>query len=511
MKLTRTLIVAGAAMFMAAPALAQKKADTLRLAFNDSFTTLSNYVDAANEIGFYSRGVYESLLAYNEHTGKWLPKLAKSWSQPSPLVYDFDLAENVKFHNGNKFDADDVVATWANLLDPATKLRFKNRYDWIAKVEKLGPYKVRLHAKEPNAVGMGLIAYRFVVEDAESLNALSDKMEYGRVSPHGTGVYKVNQIDKNKGLILERFEEYAGDKSYSRAPAKRIHGMFVPDKQTQIAQLMTGGLDLVNSLTGEQASALKSHPDIEITNSASSAFFYLNLDAGGRSGNKPLTDVRVRRAMFMAIDREAIMKYIVPGGEVAEKIDVPCFPSTIACKYTVKQPDFNPEGAKKLLAEAGYPNGFELEYAVFTPVKDIGVAIAGDLLKVGIRANVQPVTLQIYRKLQSDGKLQAFSFFFPIGGHPDASSAVNGWFEGDRADYFKSDPVVIKGLNDAMGELDLAKREDNYRTAFDQIIREAYVLPISSLPDVFAHGKDVKVLTNQMSPTEKYVMDFAFK
>jgi peptide/nickel transport system substrate-binding protein len=148
MRLIHTLALAAVVGLTAIPAYGQKKEDTLRFAFNDSFTTLSNYVDAANEIGFYSRGVYESLLSYDEHTGKWLPKLAKSWTQPSPTIYEFDLQENVKFHNGNKFDADDVVATWENLLDPATKLRFKNRYDWISKVEKLGPYKVRLHAKE---------------------------------------------------------------------------------------------------------------------------------------------------------------------------------------------------------------------------------------------------------------------------------------------------------------------------------------------------------------------------
>jgi len=511
MNVFRTLLLASAAMVVAAPAFAQKSADTLRIGINNTLSSLSQYHSSQDEASTFYKRIYQSLIAYNEYEKKFVPLLATSWTRVSPTVLEFELRQDTQFHNGNKFDADDVVATWNYLLDPNVPLRFKNRYNWVKSVEKLGPYKVRLTAKAPNAIDMGLITYRFTVQDAETMAGLQDQADYGRLTPYGTGQYKVTQLDKNKGLIVERYENFKGDPKVSRAPIKRIHGVFQPDRQTQIAQLLTGGLDLIGNVNPDQANELAMNPQIEVTKTLSGDVIYFALDASGQSGNKALTDPRVRRAIFMAINREAIVKNIVPGGETVKTLDVPCFESTIGCAYTKKAPAYDPEGAKKLLAEAGYPNGIDLAFDIYAPIKDIAIAMSGDLMKAGIRTAVQPVTMEIYRKKQGDMRLQAWGQFFPLGSHPDAASIFTLLIEGKRGEYFNNDPIVLKAVRDALVETDIAKREAIYQVAFDRMTDMSYVLPISALPGVYVHTKDVKVLNSQLSTSNQYIEDFAFK
>jgi len=510
MKFLASLLAAGVAAIVATPAMAQKSQDTLRYAINNSFSSLSQYFEATDESSIFTRRVYESLVAYDERNQKFVPILAKSWKRVNPTTIEFDLRDDIVFHNGNKFDADDAVDTFNFYTDEKTPLRYKSRYNWVEKAEKLGPYKMRLTTKAPNAIDMGLIAYRYSIEDTESRKTLSDAQDYGRRTPYGTGYYKVVYIDSNKGVLVERDDAFKGDKTYARAPVKRFHGVFLPDRQTQIANLLTGGVDVIANVIQDQANDLKTKPGIEVSAKPSGSFMYFVLASHGQT-HKALADQRVRRALHMAIDRDSIIKHIVPAGEVAERLDAPCFKSTIGCKFTKTPPAYDPEAAKKLLAEAGYPNGFDLSYVVHAPIKDVAVAISGQLLKIGVRATVSADPLQVYRKKQGDGVLQAWSIFFPLGNHPDVSSSLDIWFSGERANYFNRDSIVLDAMAKGLSETDPVKRDAIYQVALDRIAEMHYVLPISSLPSVYAHSKDVQIYDNQLSATERYLGDFGFK
>ena len=118
------LAAAGLATALTAPAFAQKSKDTLRVAINDVFSTLDSYHFPQDEVGYFVRAMYGTLVAMDEHTGKLVPQLAKSWRRISPTTLEFDLRDDVTFHSGNKFTAEDVKHTIAYLGDPKVKIRF---------------------------------------------------------------------------------------------------------------------------------------------------------------------------------------------------------------------------------------------------------------------------------------------------------------------------------------------------------------------------------------------------
>ncbi|NQV54351.1 MAG: hypothetical protein HQ503_00705 [Rhodospirillales bacterium] len=508
MKLTKLSLVAAAAALASMPAMAQKSKGTLRIAVNNPFAVLSSYHLPVDDAGAIYRDVYEGLVAYDEHKHKYIPMLAKAWRRVAPDTLEFDLRDDIKFHNGNGFDADDVVATLNYIKDPKVKLTFKRRYSWVKRVEKLSRYKVRVVAEKVNSIDLGLMAYRIVIWDAETMAKLDRVSDYGRLSPVGTGSYRVVQVDKNKGTIVERFEGYNSNKEYNRAGIKRIHAISMPDRQTQVAELLTSGVDVLRNVLPDTAKNLKKNPDLNVSAVPSPSIFYLAFDSTNQSGNKALSDPRVRKALHMSIDRDKLIKHLVPGGEVATKLQALCFKnSTIACKYSVNAPEYDPAAAKKLLAEAGYPNGFDLEYLVYTPMVQLGEAVAGEMRKIGVRAKITPATIGVYRRKQGRGELQAWSILFPTGSHPDAANILGVYFNGPGFKYY-GDKIIRQGIDDATTEFNEAQRAAHYEKVFNRVNEMHYILPVTSIPSVYAHSKDVKLVTDSMSTGDVWIGNF---
>ncbi len=489
----------------AAPASAQKSADTLRIAIEDPFSALDSYFVPHAEGSYFTRTMYGFLIRFDEHTGKVVPELAKSWRRISPTVLEFDLRDDVTFHSGNKFTSKDVKYLLEFLSDPKTNIRFKNRYDWVAKVETPSPTKVRITSREPSATDMSALAYHIGMVDSAIHEKLEDKADYGRVSASSTGPYKLVSIDRNKGVLVERFDKYMGS-PYHRAPTKRIQGLFIPDRQTQIAQLLTGGVDVLRDISVDSAKEIAANPNLKITPTNSKQLTYITFDAAGRSEDKVMTDLRVRQAFIKAIDREKIVHTIVTGGSIAEMPDSICFKTTTACKPTHGPLTYDPEGAKKLLAEAGYPNGIDIHFYVLAPVKEIGEAIAGDLRKVGIRASVDSLIRAVHVKKRGNGEYTVFYGTYPTAAEPDVDNLLDVFF-GDNRDY-ANDPMIHEAMEKGGQEFDLAKRTAIYTPALDRINEQAYAMGFSELPILFAHSKDVRVETNLLSAGEIRLEDY---
>jgi len=510
MSTTKVVLLAAAATLSVAPAFAQKAQDTLRIAINNPFAVLSNYDLPVDESSIFTRDVYDHLLYYDERAQKYVPGLAKSWTRIDDTTIDYEIRDDIKFHNGDALDASDIKATMDYAIDPKSKITFVANYNWVKEVEQLGPYKLRVRSREVQSTDLAHMAYRFQIFDGKLLGKLQDRADYGRLSPVGSGVYKVTQLDPNKGITVERYDGYNTTPERKKAGIKKIHGIPLPDRQTQAAQMMVGGVDLLRNVEPELAKALSANPNIQTTYVPELNLFYFALDSQNLSGNKALSDIRVRKAIHMGINADEIIKHIVPGGHVAEKLYADCFKATIACKYNVKPAAYDPEGAKKLLAEAGYPNGIDLHYVVYAANKNIGEAVAGELYKIGVRVTVQATDISLYRRMLSDGKLQAWSILYPTGLFPDASGIMNVLFTGPAMKYY-NDPIIAQATADGVKEFDPAKRADIYAKAFDRINEMAYHFPLSSVPTVYVHTKDVAIKDNPFSAGQTFVSDYVWK
>jgi len=492
----------------ASPALAQKAQDTIRLAINDPFSVLDSYTVGHEESNTFNRTIYQHLIAYDEYKKKWVPILAKSFKRINETTVEFELRNNVKFHNGNPFNADDVKYTVDWATHPDSKVVFKDRYTWIKQVEVLDPYKIRIHSASPFSTDLGALAYRLRIYDKETHEALQEKSDYGRIGV-GTGPYKLVSLDRNKGVVAEKFDGYFGDEGYFRAPVNRVHGLFIPDRQTRVAQLMTGGIDLMRNIGADEAKDLAGNPALGVTTTASGSLLYITLDALGRSGNKAMMDERVRKAFIMAIDRDLLVKNLVPGGEKAIMPKGICLPSVFGCTPTNEPYKYDPAQAKKLLAEAGYPNGLDLVVSVYDPQKSIAEGIAGELRKVGFRASVESLTLSVYVKKRGDGELTAFVGQYPTGTHPDMVTLWDFFFTGNR-DYWKDD-FIAKIAAAGNVEFDDAKRAALYTPALNRVNEKAYIYPMSEMPMLWAHNKDVVVMPDLLADSAPVLGDFMWK
>ena len=505
--LSCTTAIAAAGLAVTAffePAAAQKSKDTLRVAVNEPLKSLSPYYFPAREAGFFTRQVFQTLIDLDQRKNKFVPNIASSWKRISPTTLEFKIREGIKFHNGATLDADDVVYTINWAADPKVKMPFKVRFRFIKRAEKVGPNTVRIIAKRPDATDLVSMAFRIHIIDSDTHKAYKSQAEYGRKTPVGTGPYRIIQFDRNKGVIAERFAGYTGDR---RAPIKRIHGLPIPDKQSQIAEFLTGNVDVLRNPPKDSANSLASNPKFKITPVKSFTIGYFSLDAVNRSGRKELTDPRVRKAVFMAINRDALRKEIIPGGMVAEKLDALCFRAIQGCGYSTKPVDFDPAAAKKLLAEAGYPNGFDLKLVAFASMRDSGQAIAGYLRKIGIRTDVQVTNTVTTRKLRSGGKIEAYVGLYPGGALPDSSNMLRIFFMAKSRDYWR-DPVVHAAVRKGSGMHDDKARRATYAKAFDQINNKHYMLPISSLPILWAHTAQVRIEPQTLNDTETHMSDF---
>jgi peptide/nickel transport system substrate-binding protein len=338
------------------------------------------------------------------------------------------------------------------------------------------------------------------------LAKLENKADYGRMGAIATGPYKVVSLDQQK-MVLTRFDDYYDKNGPYGGHVKNVVVRAIPDPQTQIAEFMTGNIDLIRNPSADTARQLAQAPNTVVTPMHNGLLMYITLDASGRSDNKAMKDQRVRKAFMEAIDRQELAKTVVPGGEIAELLDGICIPSNIGCVSSTKPPSFDPADAKKLLAEAGYPDGFDLEFDVHEPLAEMGEAIAGMVRKVGIRASLRPLPLTLYVRLRGDGKFTSFLGFYPTSAQPDMDNLLDFFFDGNR-DYWGNDPVIKEAQEKGAVEFDTKKRDAIYEKAIDHINQQNDILPVADLPMVFVHTKDVEVKENRVSPIQTVVTDF---
>jgi len=506
---TLLLATAAAVALFAVPASAQKSSDTIKLTVQEGFPILDPYHAPSNEANQWSRDVYGRMVVYDESKRQMIGELVKSWKRVDDQTLEFELRDDIVFTSGNKFTADDVIYTLNYVADPAINIRFKARYTWYDKPEKLGPYKFRLHSKQPRADDLEVLAYRFHIFDKAAHEKLEDKTTYGRTVASSTAAYKLVSIDRTGNLTITRNDDAIKKFPHLRAPIKNVVGVPIPDRQTQIAQLLTGGVHVLSKASPDTLAEFAKNPAFAQTPFPTRMLVYITMDAAGRSDNKLLTNEKLRQAVFKAIDREKIIKAYIPGADIALRPDGLGFHDNIAFATSTKVIGYDPEGAKKLMAEAGYPNGFDMELGAYVPYKEIAEAIAGELRRVNIRASVNSMPLSVYVKARGDGKLTTLVAEYPAFAQPNMINIMDVFFGGDR-DY-SNDPVIKKAYQEGSKIIDDAKRAALYKTAIDRVNEKAYIYPLSEMPNILIHSKDVEVKPGLTSLTEIRPGDYFWK
>jgi peptide/nickel transport system substrate-binding protein len=502
-----TLAIAAAVSILLQPpaAQAQKAEDTVRIALNEAIATLVINEDPRPEPELFTHAVFDSLICYDAASEEYKPLLAKSWTQPDPKTIVFQLRDDVKFHDGSPLTADDVVYTLRYYADPASKLRFATaNMAWMDRVEKVDDHTVRVVAKQPSPIPMVILSSTADILPAKLHGGYATKTDFGRQHPIGTGPYKVVSLDATKGVELVKNPDYPqGNDCKHGGSIGHVVGIPITDQQTQIAQLTVGGIDFMRGRSKDQADMMSQMPNVAVTTTEGLTYSYMSMDSTNRAGVAALSDQRVRRALSMAFDRQAVARSVFAGGDEVVALDAMCRRVERGCDYSTKPPAFDRTAAKKLLADAGYADGFDVEITVPTGMDSLAEAIGGELRKIGVRAKIEKVTVPAYRQKQTGGKIQILVWLW---GQPDVYSTAALFFDGGPRDYWH-DAKLTDLMNQGIATTDLAARKAIYRQLFDRVNEMNYILPVSTVPELFIHSKDLFVKKGSISRTGVDITD----
>ncbi len=291
-----------------------------------------------------------------------------------------------------------------------------------------------------------------------------------------------------KSITLAKNENYFVDSPKGRPSIGKLHMRFISEVSTQIAELMSGRADWIWRVPMDQAEKLAKMPRITVESADTMRVFFLQFDAANKKGrNSPLNKVKVRQAISYAVDKATIQKTLEKGG--SRVLHSVCYPSQFGCTDDVVKYDYDPAKARKLLAEAGYPNGFEMEFYGWRERPHME-AIMGYLNAVGIKAKIQYMTYAAVREKIRVGEVDmALNNWGSFSIHD--ASAFTGNFFGGTTDDNARDPEVIKWLEIADTSIDPEVRKKNYKMALQRIAEQAYSFPLWSSNMNYAYTKDL--------------------
>ncbi|HXD95621.1 MAG TPA: ABC transporter substrate-binding protein [Candidatus Acidoferrum sp.] len=328
--------------------------------------------------------IYDRLLDRDAKTFKPKPMLATEWKIVNDTTWEFKLRRNVKFHNGEPFTAASVKATIDYALDPANKSHFAAAAYWglVKEVQVVDDYTVRFVTKQP---------WPNLADSAASTNSLimpaKALKELGLAKlaekPIGTGPFKFVEWRRDERLVLERNPDYW----QGPADVSRVTFRFIPEFSARMAALLSGEIDVMKDVPPHAVEAIEKSGRAKLRSTVSSRINYLalvNLKPG------PMQDVRVRRAMNHAVDVDELIKQVLKGR--ASRMCGPLAPANV--DYApVECYKHDPARAQALFKEAGV-DPTKLALTLDTPSgrypldKDISLAIAAQLQRLGIKTNV---------------------------------------------------------------------------------------------------------------------------
>jgi peptide/nickel transport system substrate-binding protein len=489
----RFLIALGVAVVLSAvPQMAEagKKDDTLVWATDrENSITDSNYLNT-RELVIIGSLIYDRLVHLDD---KYEPQplLATAWTWVNDTTLDLDIRKGVKFHSGKELDADDVIYTLSFLINKENGALSYSYVSYIKTAEKLDSHKVRLHFEKPFPTALIFLAgVPNIMAKGHYDNAPvkpDGKKDFGAVPGNGTGPYKIAEIKPGESILMEKNTQYWDGSPKGKPSIGKIKFRTIKDSNTRLAEVMTGAVDWIWDVPTDQAERMKNAPNLVVDNAKTLRIAYITFDAKGVSGQKAFADKRVRQAFAHAINREAIVKNLI--GSPSEVIHAACHPDQFACSDDVPKYEYNPDKAKKLLAEAGYPNGFEFDLHAYRE-REHTEALIGDLVKIGVKPKLAFLQYAALLQAVHNNQVSAAHLTWGSSSIPDVSACAAHFFTGSKDDLSK-DPELMRMIAEADGTVDREKRQVLWKQALTRIAEEAYWVPLFTYAKYYIYSKDL--------------------
>ena len=430
-------------------------------------------------------------LVNNDHSGNYTPGLATEWSLADDgVTWTFKLREGVTFHNGEPFDADDVVCTFQRILDEGATLGvYSSWFTPLESVKKIDTYSVELKTSEPYPVFLDALGYAYILPNEayaeEGSNLWDQQLCYG------TGPWIFDEWVADSYIRWIRNNNYWGGNNSSY---EAVTMRFVKEASSAIAAQLSGDIDAYLPASGipvEMLSLYDGYEDrIDIIQFESTFFKYIGLQCGE---GKPFADKAVREAFSLAIDRQLLIDQFIQGGSVPSSIV-----NSLSKGYDKDLPlyEYNPERAAEILANSSY-NGEEIvllgQTNLYLPEETL-LAMSEMLNAVGFNTSIEVVEFAVFKERRANGDYDCFmSDAVQTGGDPNAYINLRIYTDSHCSDYVN--PELQDAIAKSNVEMDPETRNE-YLQKVCRIIREEYAphLNIANMAVIFAIDKDVEGL-----------------
>jgi peptide/nickel transport system substrate-binding protein len=412
-----------------------------------------------------------------------VPEIAESWENISPTEWEFKIRQGIKFHNGEDLTADDVVFTYERILKEGgvagQSSPRKGLLGTITSVEKVDDYTVRFILSDPWPVFLAMLPNQQIVPK-DYITEKGD--EYFAANPVGAGPFKFVSANLNEEVVMERYDDYYGGSPdlppVGPAPAKRVLFKIIPEPSSRIAALQTGEISIMQDVPASAVEMLQASDNVTVKTTSGTRvnFFAMNVT------QKPFDDVKVRQAMNYAINIDEIIQNVLEGS--AKSMVGPVPSNSFAHDDELKPYGYDPEKAKQLITEAGYPNGFDLVIDCEAPEKEITEAAALQLRNIGINATTRVWDWGVLKPLLVSGERQMVMNYWG-NSTLDPFDLLNPMYMTDgTGNYSKySNPRVDQLLTDASKIVDADQRKAMYDEVQEILYNDA--------PRVYAYVNDV--------------------
>ena len=468
---------------LATPACAQKSADTLRITWREAVPDIDPYRNSTRNGLVIAHQAWDGLIMRDPESFALKPLLALSWKFSSDTTIDFELRPGVTFHNGDPLTADDVVYTVTRAItDPIVAV--PSNYSWLAGAERLGPLQVRLKLKRVFPAALEFIALTLPILPQAYRERVGAE-GYSR-APIGAGPYRITAADADH-IELERFDGYYPSPKGRPAIGRVLIRQGV-DGKTEIDDLQSGRADWIWQFLPDRADEIAANPALVETRAESMRLGYLSIDAAGRAGPSPLTNLQIRQAIMAALDRTTLARTLVQGG--ARVPEAPCYPSQVGCDSQAAAPiRFDRARARALLAEAGYPDGFQTELVSYV-LPEYTKAVAADLAAVGIRAEIVQLPLPQALVRAASGHAPLYMGSWGSYSINDVQAILPYFFTGGDNDYARL-PELTELIEQASGTTTPDRRRAIYTRAIRLISEQALWLPLHTYVTTYAMSRSL--------------------